>query len=87
MAGAEMRVPDPQRCEVLRPGVRAARDEVAVGMGMAETDAEIVLHSMDLPPDRCVHYLVDDLAAATAWKKVPLSLEKLCATLSKRGSR
>jgi catechol-2,3-dioxygenase len=28
------------------------RDEVSVGMGMAETDAEVVLHSMELPPDR-----------------------------------
>jgi hypothetical protein len=27
------------------------RDEVSVGMGMAETDAEVVLHSMELPPD------------------------------------
>ncbi|WP_203962740.1 hypothetical protein [Actinocatenispora thailandica] len=26
------------------------RDEVSVGMGMPETDAEIVLHTLDLPP-------------------------------------
>jgi lactoylglutathione lyase len=42
------------------------RDEVSVGMAMAETDAEIVLHTMDLPPDRGVHYLVDDVPVAVA---------------------
>jgi lactoylglutathione lyase len=42
------------------------RDEVSTGMAMAETDAEIVLHTMDLPPDRGVHYLVDDVPAAVA---------------------
>ena len=42
------------------------RDETAVGMAMAETDAEMVLHTMDLPGDRGVHYLVDDVPAAVA---------------------
>jgi lactoylglutathione lyase len=42
------------------------RDDVSVGMAMAETDAEIVLHTMDLPADRSVHYLVDDVSAAVA---------------------
>lgn len=40
------------------------RDEVSVGMGMPETDAEVVLHTMDLPPWQGVHYLVDDVPAA-----------------------
>lgn len=42
------------------------RDETSVGMGMAETDAEVVLHTMDLPGDRSVHYLVDDVLEAVA---------------------
>ncbi|MEV0838640.1 VOC family protein [Actinocatenispora sera] len=40
------------------------RDEVSVGMGMPETDAEIVLHTLDLPPGQGVHCLVDDVPAA-----------------------
>jgi lactoylglutathione lyase len=40
------------------------RDETSIGMGMPETDAEIVLHTMDLPPDRSVYYLVDDVPQA-----------------------
>jgi predicted enzyme related to lactoylglutathione lyase len=42
------------------------RDETSVGMGMADTDAEVVLHTMDLPGDRSVHYLVDDVPGAVA---------------------
>jgi lactoylglutathione lyase len=42
------------------------RDETSVGMGMPETDAEVVLHTMDLPADRSVHYLVDDVPDAVA---------------------
>jgi len=42
------------------------RDESAVGLTMPETDAEIVLHTMDLPPDLTVHYLVDDVVSAVA---------------------
>jgi lactoylglutathione lyase len=42
------------------------RDETSVGMGMAETDAEVVLHTMDLPGDRSVHYLVDSVLDAVA---------------------
>jgi catechol 2,3-dioxygenase-like lactoylglutathione lyase family enzyme len=42
------------------------RDETSAGMGMPETDAEVVLHTMDLPGDRSVHYLVDDVPAAVA---------------------
>ena len=42
------------------------RDETSVGMGMPETDAEVVLHTMDLPDDRSVHYLVDDVPEAVA---------------------
>ncbi|MCO8270306.1 VOC family protein [Actinoplanes sp. TRM 88003] len=39
------------------------RDESAIGLTMPETDAEIVLQTMDLPPDLTVHYLVDDVVA------------------------
>jgi lactoylglutathione lyase len=42
------------------------RDESSVGLGMPETDAEVVLHTMDLPDDQSVHYLVDDVPAAVA---------------------
>lgn len=42
------------------------RDESSVGMAMAETDAEVVLHTMDLPTDLHVYYLVDDVPAAVA---------------------
>lgn len=42
------------------------RDEASVGMGLPETDAEVVLHTMDLPGDRGVHYLVDDVPEAVA---------------------
>src|SRR4051794_41432964 len=45
------------------------RDESSVGMGLPETDAEVVLHTMDLPPEPAVHYLVDDArAAAASWR-------------------
>jgi lactoylglutathione lyase len=45
-------------------------DESSVGMGMPETDAEVVLHTMDLPPEWRVYYLVDDvLAAVSAWRR------------------
>ncbi|GIE96535.1 VOC family protein [Paractinoplanes rishiriensis] len=39
------------------------RDETSLGMGLPETDAEVVLHTMDLPPEWSVHYLVDDVRA------------------------
>ncbi|WP_250030086.1 VOC family protein [Paractinoplanes maris] len=42
------------------------RDESAVGMALPETDAEVVLHTMDLPADLNVYFLVDDVAAAVA---------------------
>ncbi|GAA2636215.1 VOC family protein [Paractinoplanes durhamensis] len=42
------------------------RDDTSVGMGFPETDAELVLHTMHLPPDCTVHYLVDDVAQAVA---------------------
>jgi lactoylglutathione lyase len=42
------------------------RDAVSVGMGLAETDAEIVLHTMDLPAGHSVYYLVDDVRSAVA---------------------
>jgi predicted enzyme related to lactoylglutathione lyase len=35
--------------------------EPAIGMGFPESDAEIVLHLMDLPAGINVHYLVDDV--------------------------
>jgi predicted enzyme related to lactoylglutathione lyase len=40
------------------------RDESSIGMNMSGTDAEIVLHTMDL--EYGVHYLVDDVPAAVA---------------------
>ena len=41
------------------------RDEVSVGLGFPETDAEIVLHCIpDLPNPVEVHYLVDDVQDA-----------------------
>ena len=44
------------------------RDAVSVGMGLPDTDAELVLHTMDLPQEWGVHYLVDDVAASvSAW--------------------
>jgi lactoylglutathione lyase len=46
------------------------RDGSSVGMGMPDTDAEVVLHTMDLPPERSVHYLVDDVRGAVAdWRQ------------------
>ena len=41
------------------------QDGEAVGLGLPETDAEIVLHNNpDIPSRVEVHYLVDDVAAA-----------------------
>jgi len=46
-------------------GLRALwRDESSIGLGLPETDAEVVLHTMDLPASWGVHYLVDDVRAA-----------------------
>jgi lactoylglutathione lyase len=42
------------------------RDQTSVGMGMVESDVEVVLHTMDLPADCGVHYLVDDVPGAVA---------------------
>lgn len=39
-------------------------DEVSVGLAMSETDAEVAVHTMDLPSGWGVHYLVDDVPAA-----------------------
>jgi lactoylglutathione lyase len=42
-------------------------DGFSVGMGMPETDAEIVLHNdPNVPKDIGVHYLVDDVVATVA---------------------
>jgi predicted enzyme related to lactoylglutathione lyase len=40
------------------------RDATSIGMGLPETDAEIVLHTTAGLPE--VHYLVDDVRAAVA---------------------
>jgi predicted enzyme related to lactoylglutathione lyase len=45
---------------------RLWQDESSVGLGMPDTDAEVVLHTMDLPSDRSVHYLVDDVLTAVS---------------------
>ena len=42
------------------------RDETSAGMSMPETDAEVILHTMDLAGDSGVHYLVDDVPEAVA---------------------
>ncbi|WP_433299346.1 VOC family protein [Actinoplanes sp. CA-030573] len=42
------------------------RDGTSAGLGMPETDAEIVLHTFPLPAGRGVGYLVDDVRAAVA---------------------
>jgi predicted enzyme related to lactoylglutathione lyase len=40
-------------------------DSTSVGMGMPETDAEMVLHNRPDPPrEISVHYLVDDVVSA-----------------------
>jgi predicted enzyme related to lactoylglutathione lyase len=39
------------------------RDESSVGLGLPETDAEVVLHTTELPLGWAVHYLVDDVRA------------------------
>ncbi|HEX5204717.1 MAG TPA: VOC family protein [Actinoplanes sp.] len=53
------------------------RDETSVGLGMPETDAEVVLHTTDLEYE--THYLVDDVRAATrgwqhAVRKAPFEI-------------
>lgn len=42
------------------------RDDVSAGLTLPETDTEIVLHTMELPADCAVHYLVDDVLVAVA---------------------
>jgi predicted enzyme related to lactoylglutathione lyase len=41
-------------------------DASSVGLAMSDSDAEIVVHTMDLPPGCGVHFLVDDVPAAIA---------------------
>ena len=43
---------------------RLWQDAHSIGMGMSETDAEIVLHDNPFPKDIGVHYLVDDVVKA-----------------------
>ncbi len=46
------------------------RDEVSIGMGLPETDAEVVLHTMELPREWGVHYLVDSVVASvSSWRE------------------
>jgi len=53
------------------------RDAGSVGMGLPETDAEIVLHTnAEIPHKVEVHYLVDDVVAA-----VKIYAEKGCRVL------
>jgi lactoylglutathione lyase len=48
-------------------GLRSTwRDESSAGLKMPQTDAEIVLHTMTLPSDGVVHYLVDDVGEAVS---------------------
>lgn len=39
-------------------------DTSSVGLAMSDTDAEIVVHTMDLPSGCGVHFLVDDVPVA-----------------------
>jgi predicted enzyme related to lactoylglutathione lyase len=39
-------------------------DATSVGMGMPDTDAELVLHTREIAADRAVTYLVDDVEVA-----------------------
>jgi catechol 2,3-dioxygenase-like lactoylglutathione lyase family enzyme len=59
-------------------GLRALwRDESSVGMALPESDAEVVLHTMDLPPEWDVYYLVDDVRAAVAnWTSAGLVVRR-----------
>ena len=43
---------------------RSWQDSTSVGMLMPETDAEIVLHTRDIPKEVSVHYLVDEVVGA-----------------------
>jgi predicted enzyme related to lactoylglutathione lyase len=53
------------------------RDEVSVGMGLPETDAEVVLHTMDLPRELGVQYLVDDVVASvSSWREAGFEVRK-----------
>jgi predicted enzyme related to lactoylglutathione lyase len=46
------------------------RDASSVGMGLPDTDAEVVLHTMDLPREWNVYYLVDNVhTAVSAWRQ------------------
>jgi catechol 2,3-dioxygenase-like lactoylglutathione lyase family enzyme len=42
------------------------RDETSVGLGFPETDAELVLHTLHLPPNCTVYYLVDNVTQTVA---------------------
>jgi predicted enzyme related to lactoylglutathione lyase len=54
------------------------QDDASVGLGLPDTDAEIVLHiSPDIPSQVEVHYLVDDVVAA-----VQTCAQKGCAILA-----
>lgn len=64
-----LKVPDLEKAAAYYESVfglkRLWQDGHFVGMGMPETDAEIVLHdNTDLPKDLNVHYLVDDVLKA-----------------------
>jgi lactoylglutathione lyase len=64
-----LKVPELERSAAFYEAVfglkRLWQDAHSVGMGMPETDAEIVLHdNTDLPKEISVHYLVDDVVKA-----------------------
>jgi predicted enzyme related to lactoylglutathione lyase len=45
------------------------RDDTSLGLAFPETDAELVLHTFELPAGRATTYLVDDARAAVAeWR-------------------
>jgi predicted enzyme related to lactoylglutathione lyase len=54
------------------------QDDASTGLGLPDTDAEIVLHTNpDIPSNVEVHYLVDDVVAA-----VQAYAQKGCAVLA-----
>ncbi len=64
-----IRVPDLSAAVAYYTGVFGLRRlwtrEQSVGLGMPETDAEIVLHTLDdIPESVLPHYLVDDVVSA-----------------------
>ncbi|MEO3756522.1 VOC family protein [Streptomyces sp. B6B3] len=65
-----LRVPDPAEAATYYERVlglhRLWADDHSVGLGLPETDAEIVLHTDPAIPTGAIYYLVDDVESACA---------------------